>query len=153
MKRLMIAALLASQALAAAQPAMAAEQTGGRTQQMGAFGGIRLRVPLDGRAGERQVRAGLTLAPTLQTRNARGETRTRIGEGLELGFNGDDRVRLTLAGAPVSRLAQGEAEPDGRRAGVSTLGWVAIGVGVVVVTGAGLWALCLSGTIRNMDDD
>lgn len=155
MKKLTIIALVAAQVTAVAQPAMAAELTDGRTQAMGAFAGARLRVPLDGRTGEREVRAGLALAPTLQSRSASGETRTRIGEGLELGFNGDDRLRLSLAGQDMRRLgaAQADEEEDEDRGGPSTLGWIAIGVGAVAVTGAGLWALCFSGTICNLDDE
>ena len=152
MKYPTIAALLAAQLLATAQPAIAAELTEHRTQQMGAFAGVRVRLPLDGDARQRQIRAGLTVAPTLHSRTAAGETRMRIGEGVELGLNGDDRVRLSLAGTPVSRLAQGEAGPDGRRAGVSTLGWIAIGAGVLA-TGFVLWGLCLSGEICDMDED
>jgi len=147
MKRLMIATLLAGQMLAAAPPGLAAELSDGRSQEMGAFGGVRLRVPLDGRAEQRQVRAGLAVAPTLRSRSASGETRTRIGEGVELGFNGDDRVRLSLAGTPVSRLAQGEAGPDGRRAGISPIGWVAIGVGVAAVAAATWFVIAIN------DDD
>jgi|SRR5687768_12449078 len=152
MKIVTMVALFAAQLLNAA-PAAAAELTESRGQEMGAFGGVRVRVPLDGRAGQRQLRAGLAVAPTLQIRSANGEIRTRIGEGLELGYQGDDRLRLSLAGTPVSRLAQGPAGPDGRRARVSTLGWVAIGVGGVLVAAAGLWALCASGTICNLDDE
>jgi hypothetical protein len=158
MKRLMITALLAGQTAAAASPATAAELSEVRTREMGAFGGVRLRVPLDGRTGDRQIRAGLAVAPTLQVRDITGASRTRIGEGLELGFNGDDRLRLSLAGEDVSRLGaaqdnENEDEEDDRGGGPSTLGWVAIGVGAVLVTGAGLWALCFSGTICNLDDD
>jgi hypothetical protein len=156
MKRLAIAALAAGQLLASAPPAVAAELSDGRTQEMGAFGGVRLRVPLDGRTGDRQIRAGLAVAPTLQVRDISGASRTRIGEGLELGFNGDDRLRLSLAGQDVSRLGaaqDNENEEDDRGGGPSTLGWVAIGVGVVAVSVAGLWALCVSGTVCNLDDD
>lgn len=147
MKRLMIAALLAGQMLGAAPPALAAELTDGRGQEMGAFGGVRLRVPLDGRAEQRQVRAGLAVAPTLRSRSASGETRTRIGEGLELGLNGDDRVRLSLAGTPVARIAHGPAGPDGRRVGISPIGWVAIGIGVAAVAAATWFVIAIN------DDD
>lgn len=153
MKKVTIAALLAGQLTVAARPVMAAELTDERAPQMGAFAGVRLRMALDGETDQRRLRAGLALAPTMQSRGADGEIRTRIGDGLELGFNGDERVRLSLAGTPVSRLAQGEAGPDGRRAGVSTLGWVAIGVGGVLVTGFALWSLCLSGEICDMNED
>ena len=147
MKRLTMAALVAAQLMATAQPALAAELSDSRTQQMGAFGGVRLRVPLDGRVGERQVRAGLALAPTLHSRDLRGNSQIRMGEGLELGFNGNDRVRLSLAGTPVSRIAQGPAGPQGPRAGVSTIGWVAIGVGVAAVAAATWFVIAIN------DDD
>jgi hypothetical protein len=143
MKTLTIAALIGAQLLAAAQPALAAELDEPRIRQMGAFGGLRFRVPLDGNARQRQVRAGLTIAPTLHSRSAEGETRLRIGEGLELGVAGREPMRLSLAGMPVSRLAEGPVGPDGQRLGVSTLGWIAIGVGAVVVLTVGAIALCM----------
>ena len=152
MKYPTMAALVAAQLLATARPAFAAELNDGSSHQMGAFGGVRVRVPLDGDARQRPVRAGLTIAPTMLSRSANGEIRARIGEGLELGFNDDDRVRLSLAGTPVARLAQGGTGPDGRRAGVSTIGWIAIGVGVLA-TGFVLFGLCVSGDICDQDED
>jgi hypothetical protein len=138
MKPLTIAALLAGQMLAAAPPAMAADLADGRAQHMGAFGGVRVSVPLAGNSRDRRVRAGLTVAPALHSRGHNGESRLRIGEGLELGIVGSEPVRLSLAGTRVDRLAQGRVGPDGRRLGVSTAGWVAIGAGAVVtVLGVG----------------
>lgn len=133
MKKLTIAALLAAQICVAAQPAFAAELTEVRSQQVGAFAGLRLRMPLDGDAREQRLRAGLTLAPTVHSRSLRGGARTRFGEGLELGLVGDEPVRLSLGGTPVSRLAQGPARADGRRLNASTGEWIAIGAGAVVV--------------------
>lgn len=153
MKKLTIAAVLAAQMLTAAQPALAADLTDTRAQRTGAFAGFRLRLPLDGEAGRQPIRAGLTVAPTFQTESRSGEVRTRFGEGLELGISGDRPVRLSFAGTPVSRLAQGPAGPDGQRAGVSTIGWVAIGVGVVAVTLFALYGLCGSGEICSTDDE
>ncbi|MGZ8312548.1 MAG: hypothetical protein ACXWUX_12285 [Allosphingosinicella sp.] len=147
MKRLMIAALLGGQLATVAQPALAAELDEVRTQQMGVFGGVRVRVPLDGAARQRPIRAGLTVAPALQSRGLQGDTRTRIGEGAELGIAGNEPVRLSIAGTPVSRLARGGDGPDGPRAGVSDLGWVAISVGVIAVTVVALFALCADGEI------
>lgn len=144
MKTLTIAALLAGQALAATQPAFAAELSENRTRQVGAFAGFRLRAPLDGNAQERQVRAGLTVSPVMHGRTMSGESQVRIGEGLELGIAGDQPIRLSLAGTPVSQLAQGPAGPDGRRMGISTIGWIAIGVGVAAVIVVGAAALCAS---------
>ncbi|HEV2866278.1 MAG TPA: hypothetical protein VGX37_07165, partial [Allosphingosinicella sp.] len=134
MKKLMIAALLAGQ-IASAAPAAAAELAAGHETQPGAFAGLRLRVPLDRNVPDRGVRAGFTVAPALQTRDIQGASRTRIGEGIELGLAGDRRVQLSLGGTPVSQLRPGGQAPRGQRAGVSTLGWVAIGAGTVVVVG------------------
>ena|SRR5690349_10514319 len=159
MKRLMIAALLAGQFATMAQPALAAElvdarlQEMGRGQEMGTFAGVRMRVALDGQARQQRLRAGLTLAPTLRSVSRDGELRTRFGEGLELGIVGDSPVRLSLAGTPVSQLAQGPRGPDGQRAGMSTIGWVAIGVGVVAISLFALYGLCGSGEVCNVDDE
>lgn len=153
MRKLTIAAVLAAQLLAAAQPALAADLTDAQVQRMGAFAGFRLRVPIGGEAERQPIRAGLTFAPTIQTESRSGEVRTRFGEGLELGIAGDRPVRLSFAGTPVSRLARGPAGPDGQRAGVSTIGWVAIGVGVVAVTLFALYGLCGSGEICSTDDE
>ncbi len=149
----MVAALLATQLLAAAQPAISADLTETQAQRMGAFAGLRLRVPLDAETGRQPIRVGLTVAPTLHTQSQSGELRTRYGQGLELGIAGGEPVRLSFAGTPVSRLAQGPAGPEGQKAGVSTIGWVAIGVGVVAVTLFALYGLCGSGEICSTDDD
>ena len=140
MKRLTMASLAAAQIMLAAQPAMAADlgdDRGASVQRNGAFAGARLRVPLGGPAGQK-VRGGLTMAPVLQGRQADGSVRTRFGEGLELGFAGRDRPELSLGGRSFAQLTQGRTGPDGRKLGVSTVAWVAIGVGValVVVTAA-----------------
>ena len=111
---------------------------------MGAFAGLRLRVPIDGIAEQRQVRAGLAVSPVMHSRAISGESQLRIGEGLELGIAGDQPIRLSLGGTPVSQLAQGPAGPDGRRVGISTIGWIAIGVGVAAVIVVGAAALCAS---------
>lgn len=133
MKKLMIYGLLAGQAMLAAQPATAAGMVSGAEHQVGAFGGLRLHVPLDGEAGERGARLGLALAPTSRTESLRGDSRTRIGEGLELGISGAGPAQLSMAGTPLSRLAQGGDAPRGPRAGISTVGWIAIGVGVAAI--------------------
>lgn len=138
MKKLTLTALVAGQLMATAQPAVAAELTEHGTQRAGTFAGLRLSVPLDRAADQQRVRAGLTVAPTMHSRTPTGESRLRIGEGLELGVVGAEPPRLMIAGTPMSRLAQGPVGPDGRRVGVSTGGWIAIGVGTVVaVLGVG----------------
>jgi hypothetical protein len=149
MKKIIIGALIASQIGLAAQPAFAADLTNDRSsmaQRQGAFAGARLRVPLGG-DNSSKVRAGLTIAPLVQGRSSSGEIRTRLGEGLEFGIAGQARKPgLSIAGTPVSQLAQGKAGPTGARKGVSTLGWVAIGVGVVLVSLVAITAACVSDT-------
>lgn len=144
MKRVAIASLLAAQAVTTAEPILAAELVERETPHMGAFAGARLRMPLGDRAHPR-LRAGLTIAPTMHVRGSDGASRTRFGEGLELGIAQDRPLELSFAGTRLDRLgiAPGGAGPGGRRAGVSTLGWVAIGVGATVLVVAGVGFLVL----------
>ena len=101
-------------------------------QRQGAFAGARLRVPLDGsRAGKAQ--AGLTVAPMLQGRQADGSIRTRFGEGVELRLTGERGPQMAFGGRTLAQLTDGRTGPDGRKLGVSTIGWVAIGVGVAAI--------------------
>ena len=65
-------------------------------------------------------------------------------QGLELGISGREPLRLSIAGTPVSRLVEGRSGPEGEKAGVSTLGWVAIGVGALVTVVLVASAICLS---------
>ena len=145
MKKLLIAALAAGQILGTAAPAFAQSYSPARETETGTFGGVRVRIPFGGHARE-HVRAGFAFAPTSRTDFQDGRTRTQIGEGLEFGFNGRGPVQFSLAGTPVNRLAQGRSGPDGQRLGVSTLGWIAIGVGVSAVIVDSAAALCVSDT-------
>jgi hypothetical protein len=152
MKPIFLGALVAAQILSCAQQASAADLTEQRNQQMGAFAGLRLRIPLDGDARQRQLRAGLAVAPAMHSRTMGGESRLRIGEGLELGIVGREPVRLSLAGQDVRSLGaaqQGEPDEDGRR-GPSTVAWVAIGVAALVVVTATVGYFWLEDRI---DDD
>jgi hypothetical protein len=144
MKSLSIAALLVAQTLACAQPAFAAELTDSPQQQAGVFGGVRLRVPLDGGAERRQVRAGLAVAPTLHSRTRDGETRLRMGEGIELGVSERESLRLTIGGQDARRLLaaaqnqnDGEEDDDDFNVGHAAL----IVGGVILVAAAGLFLL------------
>jgi hypothetical protein len=152
MKTLIIAALVAGQIALSAQPAAAAElvrDSGNMPNQVSAFAGARLRVPLGG--GRERPQAAVALTSAIRG-GATGEL--RFARGAELGFAGGDRaIRLTLAGTPVWRLAQGKAGPDGRKLGVSTIGWVAIGVGALAVAYVALFSLCRDGEICGDDGD
>jgi len=143
MKRFAIAGLLAAQVMTAAQPVVAADLVERETPQMGAFAGARIRVALGDR-GHQRLRAGLTLAPTMRGRSSDGAVHTRFGEGFELGLSPRRPVELSFAGTRLDRfgVAPGGSAPGGPRAGVSTLGWVAIGLGATVLVAAGagyLW--------------
>lgn len=135
MKFVTMAALAAAQIALAAQPAAAAElqREASGPNQIGSFVGARVRVPIG--ATREKPHAGLAFTATQRA----GETGTlRFSKGLELGFSGGDKVRLSLAGRPVSQLRQGAGAPTGRKLGVSPIGWVAIGVGVAVI-GTAVW--------------
>lgn len=136
MKTMMIAALLGAQLLGAAQPAIAAELEAVGDQRMGAFGGLRVRLPLGGEVGDRRLRAGLTLAPTLHGRLPSGESRLRIGEGLEFGVRGREPMRLSIGGRDLRRLA---ARYDDDR-GVPTGAWIAGGIVLTAIIGVTLVA-------------
>jgi hypothetical protein len=143
MKVIMLAALLVAQFNAVGAPVraaelIAAEQPG--TQQVGAFAGARLRLPLGGHERQR-ARVALSASPTLHQLQPNGEWRARIGRGLELGGRGD-RPLLTFAGRPVGRLAETEAAPDGTRRNISPVGWVAIGVGALALIYLAAFGIC-----------
>src|SRR4051812_26670740 len=150
MKSLTAAAMAAAASSLAVQPLAAAElprEAGGQIER-GTFVGARFRVSL-GRSDEK-AHAGLALTAT---QRAPGRAELRFAKGLELGYAGDARLRLSLHGQPVSRLAPGGAGPDDRKLGISTVGWIGIGVGVVVLSVAGLYVLCGSGAICATGDD
>jgi hypothetical protein len=144
------AALAAAALSLVAQPVAAAElpREAGAQVERGTFVGARFRVPL-GQSVEKP-HAGLALTATQRTP---GRAELRFAKGLELGFAGDDRLRLSLHGQSVSRLVAGGEGPAGRKLGVSTVGWVAIGVGVVVLAVGGVYVLCGTGAICNTDDN
>lgn len=139
MKRLTTAALVAGQIVTAAQPAMGAGLADAGAPQVGAFGGFRLRVPLDGNMRRKEIRAGLALAPTLASQTDRGVTRAGIGEGLEFSFRPDRLISVSVAGMDLRQLraAQGDEEDDD--SGVPI--WAVVAGGIVVASGIGLLIL------------
>jgi hypothetical protein len=151
MKKLLIAALAAGQVLGAAAPALGQAYSPVRETETGTFGGFRVRIPFGGGARE-PVRAGITFAPTTRTDHQDGRVRTRIGEGLEFGMIGREPMQFSLAGTPVNRLVPGGAGPDGQRHGISTLGWIAIGVGATAIIVVSAAAICLSDSDCIPDD-
>ena len=122
-----------------ATPAQAAEWNDVRP---GAFVGARLTV--GGRTGGRPM-AALTISPT-QTRTGHdGFTTMKIGEGIALKLSPGAKPTVTLAGIRADTALRlhrnGDVESD-KKLGVSTGGWIAIGVGVAAVVG-GIYVLHL----------
>ena len=138
MKILTISTLVAAQILAA-QPAAAADLVAQEQQRIGAFAGLRLRVPLDGANSEGGPRLGVALAPTLHGRNDDAGRELRIGEGVEIGFRAGRPLALSVGGRELTRrqlpLQDAAEEGDG---GIPTWALVAGGV-VVALGGAYLW--------------
>jgi hypothetical protein len=138
-KKLVIAALAATQVMAG-QPALAAALDAGTQTRVGVFAGAQVRIPLGGCGPRAQApTAALGIAPIANSQRPTGETQMRIGDGLQLRLQPDRPVELAFAGNRLDqfRLARGGQTPDGPRSGVSTLGWIGIGVGVVAVGFAG----------------
>ena len=133
MKGILIAAILVSQAMST--PAVAADlepEARMSPRQAGAFAGARLRIPFGGgEAGK--VLGSLALAPTLHSRRSDGSVRTRLGQGVELGTSGGEKLQVALGGRAVSQIAGGGRVPDGPKAGISPIGWVAIGAAVAAI--------------------
>jgi hypothetical protein len=121
MKAHLIAALAAVQ-LVVATPAAAADLIEDRAsnQQRGAFAGASLRLPF---GADQKPHAGFAFSPT-QRNGATGTV--KMSTGVELGFAGDRKLRLSIAGKPIDTNQKSKA-------GVSTLGWVGIGLGTVAV--------------------
>ena len=101
----------------------------------GTFVGARLSI--GGKTGRRPS-AALTVAPTQNRISSNGMTAMRIGEGIALNLTSGSRPTLTLAGVRADRaLGLREAADDNVKGklGISTGGWIAIGVGVVALAG------------------
>ena len=112
-------------------------QDQGSEVRPGAFIGAQFKMSFGGQARS-QPRAQLALAPTRSSFSNSGQATTRIGEGLALDFTSKAKPTLTLAGMRAD-TALGDRE---RKLGISSTGWVAIGLGVVAVAG-GLYFLHL----------
>ena len=137
MRSAMLSLLLAAQ-LTLPAPGLAAGAGHGEQAEFGAFGGVQVRVPLGGARAE-APKLSLGLAPAARSRRFDGAGQTRIGEGLQLSLQPNRPAELSLAGTRVDRLGLSPSGPtrEGPRAGISTLGWVGIGVGVLVVAAGG----------------
>jgi len=137
MKFLLVAALAASQF--AATPCVAANLIDDRAtagMQRAGFAGARVRLPLGHDQGRPQMGLALT-----STQRGGADGALRFSPGVELGVS-DRKLQLSLAGMPMTGKAARH-----RKAGVSTLGWIAIGVGTAVVVTLGVGYLWLEDAI------
>ena len=137
-KHLTMAALVSAQ-LGLAAPAAAADLARTEAQSIGTFGGVTVRVPLDGGRRDRTVRAGLTVAPTLATRDSEGRATTRIGEGLELGYRSDAPFAVSIAGRRLGAQQDEADDDDGNVSTGETIVLVAIGVVVLAAAAGTIW--------------
>jgi hypothetical protein len=138
MRSLILPLLVAGQLTVVAQPALAAGLEPGEQTRVGMFGGLQVRLPIGGEARTQRPSFALGVAPVARSQRLDGSGRMRIGEGFQLRLRPQEPVELRLAGTRLDRLniAPNGQAPGGQRAGVSTLGWIGIGVGVLAVTGA-----------------
>jgi len=118
------------------------DQTTGR--HTGTFVGAQFKLQFHGGKVDRP-RASLGVAPAFSRLSTHG-VHTTIGDGLALSITPGAKPNLTLAGVradtALGLTRNGRAGSKDKR-GVSTGGWIAIGVGTVLVAGAvgfALWA-------------
>jgi len=110
--------------------------------QTGTFVGARLTI---GGGSGRRPTAALAVAPTLNRISNNGVGNTRIGEGIALNLTPGSKPTLTLAGVRADTALglrrSGNVNAD-KKLGVSTGGWIAIGVGTTaaILGGLYLWA-------------
>ena len=119
----------------------------------GAFVGARFQLPMGGEKS-RAPRATLAIAPTQSRISSDGMIRTRIGEGLALNFGTKSGPTITLAGVRADKAfaSQSARQLDAtKKLGVSTGGWVAIGVGVAVLTGGVYFAYLVHEVAKSHD--
>jgi len=119
----------------------------------GAFVGARFQLPMGGEKS-RGPRATLAIAPTQSRISSDGMIRTRIGEGLALNFGTKSGPTITLAGVRADKAfaSQSARQLDAtKKLGVSTGGWVAIGVGVAVLTGGIYFAHLVNEVAKGTD--
>ena len=148
MRKSMLALALAATCTAPLQAqtlTVAPQPDGAGPVAMAGFAGARVRISLGGGTREdRQVRAGLTVAPM----HYRGSGdfqgyRARIGEGFEFGFRGGETspqlslAGMRLTGAPYASRGhasgKGRSNLSGGDAGLIVVGVAAlIGVGLLV---------------------
>lgn len=139
-------ALIAVPAQAAQDPGLTLHEGPGNARQVGIAAQARLTIPLGGGAASADtaspnlsLRAGPSLTrsgPTVSLRD-----RTRVAPLAELALRPRHSTTLSLAGKPLAAsyaspaLREAAGPPNGERQNLSTVGYIAIGVGVAVIVG------------------
>lgn len=112
-------------------------QDQGSQVRPGAFIGAQFKMSFGGPARS-YARAQVAFAPTRSRLSNSGQVTTRIGEGLALDFTSNAKPKVTLVGMRADtalRLTRAGRSETGPKFGISTTGWVAIGVGVAALAG------------------
>ncbi len=134
--RKFLTSVLAAAAIAAPLHAAPWQDQGSQVRP-GAFIGAQFNMSFGGPARS-EARAQLAFAPTRSRLSNSGQVTTRIGEGLALDFTSNAKPTVTLVGVRADtalRLTRAGRSETGRKFGISTTGWVAIGVGVAAIAG------------------
>ena len=152
--RKFVTSVLAAAVIAA--PLHAAQwQDQGSQVRPGAFIGAQFKTSFGGPTRS-QPRAQLAFAPTRSRLSSSGQVTTRIGDGLALDFTSDAKPTLTLAGVRADtalRLTRAGRSETGQKFGVSTTGWVAIGVGVAALAGGAYFLYLVHEAEKNDDEE
>ena len=99
----------------------------------GTFAGVRLQMSLGGKSS-RKARAALAIAPTSSRISDGAIIQTWIGEGIALNLG--SRPTVTLAGVRADQalgLVSKQGLESDQKQGLSTGGWIAVGVGAAAV--------------------
>jgi hypothetical protein len=134
--RKFVTSVLATAVIAAPLHAAPWQDQGSQVRP-GAFIGAKFKMSFGGSARS-QARAQLAFAPTRSRFSSSGQVTTRIGEGLALDFTSKAKPTVTLVGMRADtalRLTRAGRPETGQKFGISTTGWVAIGVGVAALAG------------------
>lgn len=135
MRKIVLGCLLAVQAAGGQAASLDAGAQTSVRQGGGAFAGARLRLSL---GATPKASAAFAIAPVGRSIGSDGSVRTRFGEGLAFGIDGREAITLKLGGTRVDRLhlAPTRTVREGAsKHGISTAGYIGIGIGVAVIVG------------------
>jgi hypothetical protein len=157
------ALLSASAAQAARDPGLMLHDTHADSRRIGAGAQVSLTLPLGGavRASERaEPQLSLSAGPSVVRSGSTIAVgaRSTVVPLTELAVRPGHSTTWSLAGQPLAASystaalrERSDRGPDGERNNISTLGAVAIGVGVVVIVGAVLFVDAVRDANRNSD--